>query len=90
MITRAKEIVEELSANDITELVKNLSVKKSCAKPKKAARLDTVDMEQISLFDTVKDDTIIEELRELNISAMTPLDALNKLNELQSKVKNRW
>ncbi len=90
VITRAKEIVEELSANDITELVKNLSVKKSCAKPKKAARLDTVDMEQISLFDTVKDDTIIEELRELNISAMTPLDALNKLNELQSKVKNRW
>ncbi len=90
VITRAKEIVEELSANDITELVKNLSVKKSCTKPKKATRLDTVDMEQISLFDTVKDDTIIEELRELNISAMTPLDALNKLNELQSKVKNRW
>ncbi len=90
VITRAKEIVEELSANDITELVKSLSVKKSCAKPKKSARLDTVDMEQISLFDTVKDDTIIEELRELNISAMTPLDALNKLNELQSKVKNRW
>ena len=52
--------------------------------------MDTVDLEQISLFDTVKDDVIIEELRSIDISAMTPLDALNKLNELQNKVKNRW
>lgn len=49
--------------------------------------MDTVDLEQISLFDTVKDDVIIEELRSIDISAMTPLDALNKLNELQNKVK---
>ena len=91
IIARAKEIVEELSANDITEIAKNLTVKKPSAKQtKKAPRMDTVDLEQISLFDTVKDDVIIEELRSIDISAMTPLDALNKLNELQNKVKNRW
>ena len=91
IIARAKEIVEELSANDITEIAKNLTVKKPSAKQaKKATRMDTVDLEQISLFDTVKDDVIIEELRSIDISAMTPLDALNKLNELQNKVKNRW
>lgn len=91
IITRAKEIVEELSANDITEIARNLTVKKAAAKPaKKPARKDMVDMEQISLFDTVKDDVIIDELRNIDISAMTPLDALNKLNELQNKVKNRW
>lgn len=91
VIARAKEIVEELSAHDITEAAKQITVKKPAARPeKKAAKMDTVDMEQISLFDTVKDDTIIEELRNLDIRVMTPLDALNKLNELQNKVRNRW
>ena len=36
------------------------------------------------------DDDIIEELRIVDIGNMTPLDALNKLYELQNKVKNRW
>ena len=91
VIARAKEIVEELSANDITEIARHLTVKKSSARQKKqTAQKDTLDMEQISLFDTVKDDMIIEELKNLDISSLTPLDALNKLNELQNKVKNRW
>ena len=47
-------------------------------------------MTQISLFDTVKDDDIIDELRSIDIGNMTPLDALNKLYHLQNKVKNRW
>ena len=45
-------------------------------------------MTQISLFDTVKDDDIIDELRSIDIGNMTPLDALNKLYQLQNKVKN--
>ena len=44
----------------------------------------------MSLFDTLGDDTIIEELRNVDLSNMTPIDALNKLYELQNKVKNRW
>ena len=44
----------------------------------------------MSLFDTVKDDDIIQELRDVDISHMTPMDVLNKLYELQNKVKNRW
>ena len=47
-------------------------------------------MTQISLFDTVKDDDIIDELRSIDIGNMTPLDALNKLYQLQNEVKNRW
>ena len=47
-------------------------------------------MTQISLFDTLKDDDIIDELRSIDIGNMTPLDALNKLYQLQNKVKNRW
>ena len=37
-----------------------------------------------------KNDDIIDELRNVDIGNMTPLDALNKLYELQNKVKNRW
>ena len=47
-------------------------------------------MEQISFFDTVKDEDILKELDEINISTLTPLDALNTLYRLQNMRKNRW
>lgn len=92
VIERAKVIVNQLLANDITETVRSISVETSAASggKKKKEHLDEVDLAQMSLFDTVKDDDIIKELREVDISNMTPLDALNKLYELQNKVKNRW
>ena len=89
VIERAKQIVEELVANDISETVKNIQVDRTPAKKKKA-KLDEVDLEQISLFDTVKDDDILEELKNLDLGNLTPIDALNKLYELQHKIKNRW
>lgn len=49
-----------------------------------------MDLEQISLFDTVKDEDVLEELKNADISTMTPLDALNTLYRLQNKLKNRW
>ena len=56
----------------------------------KKEKLDEVDLAQMSLFDTVKDDDILEELKSVDLSNMTPIDALNKLYELQNKIKNRW
>ena len=88
VIERAKEIAEQLLANDITDTVKSISVDNGHKQKKE--HLDEVDMTQISLFDTVKDDDIIDELRSIDIGNMTPLDALNKLYQLQNKVKNRW
>ena len=88
VIERAKEIAEQLLANDITDTVKSISVDNGHKYKKE--HLDEVDMTQISLFDTVKDDDIIDELRSIDIGNMTPLDALNKLYQLQNKVKNRW
>ena len=44
----------------------------------------------MSLFDTVKDEDIIQELKDIDISNLTPLDALNTLYRLQNKLKNRW
>lgn len=91
VLSRAKEIVEQLSDNDITQRVQSIIVdQKSDGKAKKQKALDEVDLAQMSLFDTVKDEDVLKELKELEVSNMTPLDALNMLYALQNKLKNRW
>ena len=89
VIDRAKEIVEQLSDNDITEKVQCIAVDIKGEK-KRSKHYDDVDLGQISLIDTVKDEDILNELKEINISNLTPLDALNTLYRLQNKLKNRW
>lgn len=90
VIQRAKEIIHQLVDADITQRVHEIEVVQGSAVKKKPVTYDEVDMEQMSLFDTVKDDDILKELKELDISNLTPLDALNTLNRLQSKLRNRW
>ena len=90
VINRAKEIVEELVNADITARVKEIAVQGENQKKKPQKKLDEVDLAQFSLFDTVKDDDVLKELKELDISHMTPIDAMNKLYQLQNKLKNRW
>ncbi len=88
VLGRAKELVDELSNADITAAINDLAGTK---KPKtKPAHYDEVDLSQMSLFDTVKDDDILEELKNMDISNMTPIEAMNELYRLQNKVKNRW
>ena len=89
VIERAKVICEELESANMSNIAKNLDVQTHS--PKKPARQpDEVDLAQISLFDTVKDNDIIQELLEMDLTNMTPFEAMNKLYELQNKIKNRW
>lgn len=90
VIARAKEISDELLANDIAAVARSIEVNTGASGKKKKERLDEVDLTQMSLFDTVRDDDIIEELRSVDVGNLTPIEALNKLYELQNKVKNRW
>ena len=91
VINRAKEIVEELSEEDITTRVSEIATKDKLSKKKpKAKKYDEVDIAQMSLFDTVKDDDVLEELKNLDVGNMTPIDALNTIYRLQNKLKNRW
>ena len=62
----------------------------SGSKKGRVKRFDEMEMQQMSLFDTVDNDKIIAEIRDLDISNMTPLDALNMLNHLQGEIRNRW
>jgi DNA mismatch repair protein MutS len=90
VVERAKEILSELLENDISAIAKSITVDTGTTRKKKKEHLDEVDLAQMSLFDTTSDDTIIEELKNIDIGNLTPLEALNKLYELQNKVKNRW
>ena len=91
VISRAKEIVEELSDEDITNRVSEIAAKEHTAKKKgKAKKYDEVDMAQMSLFDTVKDDDVLDELKNIDVGNLTPIDALNTIYRLQNKLKNRW
>ena len=87
VIRRAKEISDELANSESGFYSGHFTIPE---KKEQSKMKQSVELEQFSLFDTVKDDTIIEELRSVNISTMTPLEALNKLHELHNKVKNRW
>ena len=87
VLKRAKEIVNELSENDLTTKAKSL-----------LQGAEEEDMGQISLFDfsdsfkaqqqVNKNDEIIEEIEKIDLSRMTPIEALNTLYQLQLKVRN--
>ena len=89
IIGRAKEIVEQLCDNDIIEKIQSITVNVPGEK-KKVPKYDEVDLTQMSLFDTVTDEDVLNELKEIDISNLTPLDALNTLYRLQNRLKNRW
>ncbi len=90
VIARAKEISVELSGADITARAKEIAQLGAPPQRKAVPKPDEVDLQQMSFFDTVKDDDIIRELGELELGHMTPIDALNTLYRLQTKLKNRW
>lgn len=92
VIERAKQLVVELSDADISQKAKDIAQysKKLEKINKEYKKVDDLEVKQMSLFDTVKDDDIITDIKNLDISNMTPIDALNMLYKLQGKVKNRW
>ena len=90
VIERAKELVQELSEADITEAVNETRSENRSHTKQQRKKYDQVDLEQMTLFDTVSDEDVLNELKEIEISTLTPIEALNVLNRLQSRLKNRW
>ena len=88
VISRANELVAQLSENDISASVRMIA--STTEKKQILKKSDDVDRGQMSLFDTISDEEIISELMELDCNNMTPMEALNALGMLQSKLKNRW
>ena len=93
MVTdRAKQICAQLIESDITDKVQEIAAKTDDKVLKKQApkHYDQVDLNQMSLFESVSDEDVLRELEEIDISNLTPMDALNTLYKLQSDLKNRW
>ncbi|HEX2867540.1 MAG TPA: DNA mismatch repair protein MutS [Ignavibacteriales bacterium] len=74
---RAKEILQNLEGKELTPM----EVKKA-----RMAKMKAKDEMQFSLFE-VKDDSIRQAISEMQIDNITPIEALNKLNELKRKVQ---
>jgi DNA mismatch repair protein MutS len=74
---RAKEVLGNLESKELTPYEE---------KKEKLKKLNKVD-NQISMFE-IKDDKIRDEIKNLEIDKITPIEALSKLNELKKKVKN--
>lgn len=91
VIDRAGEIASSLALQDISSVVESIATKDiSSARTKKVTRPDEVDSGQLSFFDLVSDEDVLKEIEDIDISNLTPLDALNTLYRLQNKVKNRY
>ena len=97
VIERAKDLVEELSNADISYRAK--SIETADLKPS-VSKKATVDDGQYSLFDTPRPEPsskptvitqvqndVLKEITDMDISNMTPMDALNALFAMQKALK---
>lgn len=77
VIKRAKELLRELEAADINRGI--------------VAELHTPadDAQQLTLFGSPAPDDIVESLKQMNVDALTPLEALNTLYDLHMRAKLR-
>ncbi len=83
----------QLTENDIVEKAKNIEIKTKQKKETKKKE-ETVDSGQMSMFDGFANmpsaEDILLELRDLDMNALTPMEAMNKLYQVQQKIKERW
>jgi len=91
VIERAKEIVEELSNADITLKARNIAsnLPDEIRNNGSDYYANKLELGQMTLFDTLNDDDIINDIKELDLGRLTPIDALNVLYKLQNKINNR-
>ena len=91
--SKAKEIDVEYEIPDYPYGIEQQAVKKRKVRKKTASEVESEELGQLSLFDSgnsnVKTDDIIVELHDLDLSSTTPIDALNILYKMQTKLKER-
>ena len=87
VLRRANEIVDQLIGNDLALKAKDIST--GVEHRKEEFRQETLPIEQLSLFSISGNEDIITEIRDMDISRLTPLDAINKLYSIQKRIKDR-
>lgn len=89
VLSRAREITEQLSDNDIANKVREIGVKTDSKSSSAVANSREVKEEQISFkfVDTITTNTILDELKSLDLSKVTPIEAINLLYKYQEEIK---
>ena len=87
MVDVQADIAKDLINAGYAEEIKTAARTKKKAEP---AREDDSDPEQMSFFDAVTDQDVLDEIQNIDVQNLTPLEALNELYRLQNKLKNRW
>ena len=87
---RAKEIVEELVQADITSRIKDIAVAGSESKQAKRRNMMMWIWHRCHCLIPSKMMMYFRNSKNLDVTNLTPIDALNTLYQLQNKLKNRW
>ncbi len=88
VLKRAQELVEQLSQNDLAERTREIfrdvvvSAENSTWVPKHKDAAPN----QMSMFGNAAYQEVIERIRELDLSGVTPIDALNLLYRIQDEI----
>ncbi|MFP3155449.1 DNA mismatch repair protein MutS [Lachnospiraceae bacterium ZAX-1] len=67
----------------------NRYIEQRALRKQKVEKAKEEEIRQISLFDIFGNNEILDEIKEIDLGNLTPIDALNKLYQLQNKIKSR-
>ncbi len=98
VLTRAHEIASQLEAGDINTVISIEGTDSSTVSGNPMTNpikqlSQPGDMEQLSIFDAVtsfRSEDILFELRDIDLSRVTPMDAMNLVYKWQNKLKDKW
>lgn len=96
VLKRARAISDNLESNQKNDFPMTVSLM-SNDNDSRARRLgdeDTQGPRQLSIFDTLEDDSTMDnilcEIRDTDLSNITPMDAMNLVNRWQQKISDKW
>ncbi|MDY3773704.1 MAG: DNA mismatch repair protein MutS [Eubacterium sp.] len=90
VLSRAREIAQELE-NENGEL--SISIPEAQSGEPERGTKPIQNMTQLSIFDTVTtfhSEDILFELRDIDLSRVTPMDAMNLVYKWQNELKDKW
>ncbi len=91
VLSRARVISDNLENNEVTSMPMTVLA----AKPANIkVQGDEIGPRQLSIFDTLGDDTqmddILCEIRDTDLSNITPMQAMNLVNKWQNEISDKW
>ncbi len=92
VLNRANEIAAQLEAEEISPIAAIEGTGAGYRSPEKEAAVPG-EMTQLSIFDAVTSfsyEDILFELRDIDLSHVTPMDAMNLVYKWQNKLKDKW